>query len=93
MHKHSKPLLFLNFIFIAVVFRSLKDEWSLRMTTLCGNDWMRRFNSRLSLTLFLVPINYLTHLCLQLHFSFALASSSSDMLPHLLQCLAAQRVP
>lgn len=43
---------FFNSIFIAVVFLSLKDEWPIRMTMLCGNDWMRRFNNRLSLMLF-----------------------------------------
>lgn len=57
------------------------------------NNWIKRFSNKLSPMLFIMPINYLIHLCLQLHLSIPLASPSSNILPHLLQCLAAQCVP
>ena len=46
-----------------------------------GNNWIKRFSNKLSPMLFIMLINYLIHLRLQLYFSVPLASPSSDILP------------
>lgn len=52
------------------------------MATLNGNNWIKRFSSRLSPVLFIMQINYLIHLFLQLQFSIPLVLLSPDVLPH-----------